>query len=92
MMAQKVLKDKGLWRSLAVIQDPETAESVCLDRHCSRYSDYLGTIEGIADYIIQIAQQKKLINHKKMNMTLIKIATGLLRNGTLGVAIFSLKY
>jgi hypothetical protein len=32
MMAQKVLKDKGLWRSLAVIQDPETAESVCLDR------------------------------------------------------------
>jgi two-component system chemotaxis response regulator CheB len=64
MMAQKVLKDKGLW-SLAVIQDPETAESAYMPRSAiAAVTPDLGTIEGIADYIIQIAQQK-LINYIK---------------------------
>ena len=53
----KRIKDYG---GLAVIQDPETAESAYMPRSAiaAVTPDYLGSIEGIAAFIIQIAQQK----------------------------------
>jgi hypothetical protein len=70
-----------------VIQDPETAESAYMPRSAiaAVTPDYLGTIEGIADYIIQIAQQKKLINYIKNEYDSLKKNSNrvyCLRNGT----------
>jgi hypothetical protein len=55
--------------------------------------DYLGTIEGIADYIIQIAQQKKLINYIKNEYDLDKNSNRVycLRNGTFRCCHFLFK-
>ncbi len=53
----KSIKDHG---GLAVIQDPETAESAYMPRSAiaAVTPDYLGSIEGITSFIMQIAQQK----------------------------------
>ena len=56
----KGLKSIKYYGGLAIIQDPETAESAYMPRSAIAVvnPDYLGSIEGITAFIIQIAQEK----------------------------------